>query len=514
MDERELTRGERVIAFIEKYCRVPEGALVGEPIRLAPFQKDFILAVYDTGTGRRARRAILSIARKNGKTALIACLVLAHLVGPEAHQNASIVSGAMSREQASQVYNYAAKMATLSPMIAPLVRQTPSGKRLKGLPMNTEYHAMAAEAGTAHGGSPVVAILDELGQVKGPHSPFVEAIETSQGAYDEPLLIAISTQAPTDDDLFSRWIDDAIAIEDPLVVCHVYTAPEERDLLDEDGWAEANPGLGLFRSRAELQAWAERAERLPSDESTFRWLYLNQRVEANDPYVSPKVWANCADAPSREDGITWYGGLDLSSARDLTAYVRVGWYNDVLQVDPTFWLPGEGLRERAKADRVEYGVWHEQGYLSTCPGNTVDYGFVAPIILSDLRAGRVKEVAFDRWNWRFMRAELVREGATDQELERFTEFGQGFQSMSPALRILDTLLLNGRVAHGDHPVLNMCARNAVVKSDPAGNRKLVKLADKRRIDGMVALTMAASIAGDPRNDEETYVAANREFVIL
>ena len=228
-----MTRAERVIAFIEKYCRVPDGAGVGGPLRLAEFQKDFIRDVYDKDT----RRAILSVARKNGKTGLIAGLLLAHLVGPEAKQNAQLVSGAMSRDQAALVFNLAAKMVTLSAELSKLVRIVPSGKRLIGLPMATEYRALAADGRTAHGLSPLLAILDEVGQVRGPQSDFIDAIVTSQGAHANPLLIVISTQAATDADLLSVWIDDARA--DARTVCHLHAAPAGADLLDEGAWRAA-----------------------------------------------------------------------------------------------------------------------------------------------------------------------------------------------------------------------------------------------------------------------------------
>ena len=160
------TRGENVILFFEAYLLTPEGAHVGQPIKLAKFQKKFITDIYDNKQG--TRRAYLSLARKNGKTALIAGIVLAHLVGPEAKQNSQIISGARSRDQAAQVFNYASKMVQLSPQLSKLVRITPSSKTMNGLPMNTEYRASSAEAKTAMGGSPVLAILDEVGQVKGP----------------------------------------------------------------------------------------------------------------------------------------------------------------------------------------------------------------------------------------------------------------------------------------------------------------------------------------------------------
>ncbi len=512
-----MTRGERVIAFIESYCVVPEGKLIGQKIKLCPFQRRFILAVYDTGMSVRARRAILSIGRKNGKTALIACICLAHLVGPEAVQNSQIISGAMSRDQAALVFNFAKKMIELNEDLKSIIRIVDSGKKMIGLPMNVEYKAIAAEAGTSHGLSPVLAILDELGQIKGPSSPFVEAVETSQGAYDEPLLVAISTQAPTDDDLFSRWIDDAKEADDPLIVCHLYSADEDADLLDERAWEAANPGIDIFRSREDIKMKAHQAERLPSEESSFRWLFLNQRVETHDPYVSPSVWADCSGDPSAEGVTEWFGGLDLASSGDLCAYVRCGYGSDGnLQVMPTFWLPTEGLRERSRNDRVEYSLWAKEGYITTTPGNTVDYDWIAPFLLSEFRERGVHSIAFDRWNFRFLRASLVRAGAREDEIERFVEFGQGFQSISPALRILDTLMLNSRLRHGSNPVLSMCAKNSVVKSDPAGNRKLVKLTPKRRIDGMVALAMAAALAGDPPDLDAngSYIVDEGEVMFL
>ena len=157
---------------------MPSGAHVGKPIKLEPFQRKFILAVYDNKTG--TKRAYLSIGRKNGKTALIACILLAHLVGPEAKRNAQIVSGALSREQAAIVYDLASKMVAQSPELREIIREVPSSKKLIGIPLNTEYRAISAEGKTAHGLSPILAILDELGQVRGPQSDFVDAITTKR----------------------------------------------------------------------------------------------------------------------------------------------------------------------------------------------------------------------------------------------------------------------------------------------------------------------------------------------
>ena len=481
-----MTRGERVIAFIERFCVVPEGKLVGKPLRLDPFQKRFICEVYDNPHG--TRRGILSIARKNGKSGLIAAMVLAHIVGPEARQNAQIVSGARSRDQAALVFNLAWKMVQLSPELSKLVRVVPSGKRLIGLPMNVEYKALAAEGKTAHGLSPVVVILDELGQVKGSHDPFVEALETAQGAYDDGLQLVISTQAPTDADMLSVWIDDAVRNEDPHTVCHVYAADEELELTDEDGWRAANPALGTFRSEVELRQAAEKAARMPSFENSFRNLYLNQRVNVVAAFVSPTVWkAGNAEAEAL-DGVV-YGGLDLSATTDLTALVLTCRKDNVLHVQPHFWMPQDMVAEASRRDRAPYDQWVREGLIRTTPGKVIDYAFVARDI-GEITAGlNVAKIAFDRWRMDRMKAALDAAGVV-LPLE---PFGQGYVSMSPALDALEADLLAERVRHGGHPVLAMCAANAVALPDPAGNRKLDKSKATGRIDGLQALAMAEGV---------------------
>ena len=482
-----MTRGARVIQFVERFCVVPEGAHVGQPLRLEQFQKDFITDIYDNPHG--TRRAILSVARKNGKSGLIAGLLLAHLVGPEAKQNAQIVSGAMSREQSSLVFSLASKMVQLSAELSRLVRIVPSGKRLIGLPMGTEYKATAADAKTAHGASPVLVIGDEWGQVRGPQSDYIDSLLTAQGAHADPLQIIISTQPAHDSDWLAVQIDDARRSEDPRIVCHLYAAPEGADLMDESAWRAANPALGLFRSLDDLREQMTQAQRMPSMENSARNLLLNQRVSTDSPYVSPGVWKACSGPVQPFDGPVFVG-IDLSARLDLSAMVIVGQVDDVWQVVPYFWCPEVGIADRARRDRAPYDVWARQGLLRTTPGASVDYAFVAADMLEILDGLDVRAIAFDRWKIKELQRELDRLGA---ELP-LIEWGQGFRDMAGALDTLEAELLNGRIAHGGHPVLTMCAANATVVKDPTGARKFCKQRATGRIDGMQALAQAMGVA--------------------
>ena len=486
-----LTRAERVIEFVHRYLVVPEGDLIGKPIRLDEWQQRFIRDIYDNPAG--TRRAFLSIARKNGKTGTIACLLLAHIVGPEAKLNTRIISGAMSKEQAAEVYNLASKIIQLSPELSDpkITRIVPSGKRIIGVRKNVEYQAVSAEGKTAHGKSPALAILDEVGQVRGPQSDFVDAIITAQGAYDDAMLFAISTQAPNDNDLFSIWLDDAKESKDPRIVSHVYSAPPDCDLTDESAWKAANPALGKFRSLKDLREQAERAARMPSFEPTFRNLGLNQRVEMVAPFIARGVWTANSEAP--DDSAFYecpvYVGLDLSARNDLTAMVMAA-FREKWHVKTIVWTPEKGLRERAKTDRAPYDVWAKEGFIRPIPGASVDYGVLAEQIAEALEDCSVAAVAFDRWRMDLLKAEFEKRGI---ELP-LVPFGQGFVSMAPALDTLETVLLNGEMAHGNNPVLTMCMNNSRVESDAAGNRKLNKKKATGRIDAAVALTMAMGVS--------------------
>jgi phage terminase large subunit-like protein len=489
MAKAKLDRAGRVIAFIETYCLVPEGdeERIGKPMRLEPFQRKFITDTYSNPFGTHS--AYLSIARKNGKTALIAALLLAHMCGPEAVQNSQIVSGAQSQDQAAVVFELARKMVELSPTLSRLVRVHPSGKRLTGIRKNVLYRALAAEGKTAHGLSPILAILDEIGQVVGPTDKFVTAITSAQGAYKNPLLIAISTQAPTDADLFSTWIDAHRAAPDPRVICHVYEAPKECALDDPKAWAAANPALGSFRSMEDVAKQCKAAMEMPANEPEFRNLILNQRVEAVAPFVSQSVWRNNGSECRPIDGKKVWGGLDLSSVADLTALVLVTEDGDV---HSEFWLPKEGLAEKARKDRVPYDLWAKQGHLNTTPGRAIEYEYVANFLRGVFDRCKVQKMAFDRALFEHLKPWLVKANFSAAELELFVPYGQGTLSMTPALRELEVKLLAGKLRHGNHPILEMCARNAKVVGH-SGARKFDKKHMRGRIDGMVALAMSVGV---------------------
>jgi phage terminase large subunit-like protein len=492
---RPRNRAKHIIDWIEKYCLIPEGAHVGQKIKLLDWQREFITEVYNNPY--KTRRAILSIARKNGKTNLIACLLLVHLCGPEAkhRRNSQIYSAAQSRDQAALVFGLAAKMVRMNQTLRDAVLVHESAKALSCPYLGTRYRALAAEATTAYGLNPALCLHDELGQVRGPRSALYEALETATGAQAEPLSIIISTQAPTDADLLSILIDDALAGHDPSVICKLFTAPIEEDPFDPDVIAKANPSLGSFLSVKEVLAQASDAKRMPARESEFRNLILNQRVEVSNPFVEPSVWAACNGPIGPLEGIPLYGGLDLAEVNDLTCLVLIGMVDKKWRVMPTFWLPSEGIVEKASVDRTPWDLWASKGFLETTPGRTVSYEYVAGYLRQLFGRYNIAKIAFDRWHFNQFQPWLVKAGLSEQFIaDHFVEFGQGFASMAPALRELGQVLLDGNLAHADHPVLKSCVMNTIIVKDDSGNRKPSKRKSTGRIDGLVALAMAVGVA--------------------
>jgi phage terminase large subunit-like protein len=442
------------------------------------------------------RRAILSIARKNGKTLLAAALALVHLVGPEAERNGEVYSAANDREQAGQVFKMARQMVEVEPELAAVLRVVPSTKTIACYGNGSFYRALSAEVGTKHGLNPSFVIFDELAQAKS--RDLYDVLDTSMAARAEPLFLAISTQSNDPEHICSKLIDDGLSGEDPTTVCHLYAAPEDCDLEDEEGWFAANPALGDFRSFDELAVAARKAKRLPADEPKIRNLYLNQRVSPSSTLISRKDWMACRGAARWAPGERIYLGLDLSAKIDLCALVGVS-AEDPARVQAWFWKPADLLDDHARRDRVPYPQWAANGWLDAVAGRSIHPRAVA-LKLAQLREEYdVAGVAYDRWGVANLLREFDEIGLeAHQDGEpgdglRLVPWGQGYKDMSPAIDALETAILHGELVHDESPVLSWCMGNAVAVTDPAGGRKLDKSKARFRIDGAVALAMALGL---------------------
>jgi phage terminase large subunit-like protein len=501
-------RAKAVIDFIERLT-VPSGTGQGKPFKLDAFQKHFIRDIYEPhiGANRAVRRAILSIARKNGKTALIAAIVLAHLVGPEAIVHGEIYSAANDRDQAAIVFKFARQIVDLEPELAAEIEVIPSTKTMIARRTGSVYRAISAEAGTKHGYLPSLVIYDELAQAK--NRVLYDVLDTSFGARQEPLFITISTQSNDPEHVLSKLIDDGLSGVDPSIVCHLYAADEDCDLDDESQWEKANPALGKFRDREDLATAIRKAQRMPAEEPKVRNLFLNQRVAPVASLISRAEWMACSSSDAAlRDGEEVYLALDLSSVVDLTALL-VGSVSDPCRIAPYFWKPREHLNEHSNRDfgasSRRYQEWAEAGHLLISPGRTIDPEAIALFIAELTQRYRLKGLAYDRWRINDLLREFDRIGLQAYQDGdkgdglRLVPWGQGFKDMGPAIDAVELAIIERKLQHPNNPILNWNMANAVATMDPAGNRKLDKDKARFRIDGAVALAMLLGLRSRDRS---------------
>jgi phage terminase large subunit-like protein len=534
----DMARAERVIDFLET-LRLPDGTNAGKPFILRPWMKDIIYEVYGPvrQVGNRwvrlVREALLSLGRKNAKTTLVAGLCLCHLCGPEAVKNGQLYSLSIDREQAGILFNYAAAMVYADEELSERLNVTESRKKIIDPVSGSVYTVLSGEKKGKMGKSSSFIAFDELAEF-GADRALYDALVTSTGAHESPLIWDFSTQSPDDKALFSQLVDygkkvNAGEINDPTFKSFIYEVPQELDAWDEENWYLANPALGDFRSLEEMRLMAEKAKIMPSAEASFRNLYLNQRIDSSNPFITPTAWKACSDSPDSEifHRVPVYAGLDLSSKNDLTALVLVaGDENGIFHVKPFFWTPKDALSEREKRDRAPYLMWVDQGFLNAVPGRVIEYRYVAQMI-GELHAEYgLMAVKFDRWKIEYMGIAMREEGIEyyvyghgegcdwhedsgkpEPEGIRFVPHGQGFKDMDPAVEVIEDQVVQKKLHHGGHPVLTMCVSNARIQSNPAGGRKFDKIKSTGRIDGLVALAMAlnGAVSAVPPQDTDSLV---------
>jgi phage terminase large subunit-like protein len=495
-----LSRVERVIQFIES-LPITSGMLAGQQFKIRPWQRSILDGIYRTdGNGKRiVRQAMLTLPRKQGKTALTAALALAHLCGPEAEQRGQVYSAAADRNQAALIYNEMKAIIREVPELDRRIIVRDFTKHLEDVETGSIYMALSADAKTKHGFSASCIIYDELAQA--PDRKLYDVLMTSMGGRAEPLAIVISTQSSDPHSIMSELVDYGVQVrdgilEDPTFFPVIYTAPEDADPWSEETWFKCNPALGDFRSLEEMRSAALQAQRIPARETAFRLLYLNQRVALDSRFIAQADWDACAGEviPEALRGRPSWGGLDTSSTTDLTSLVLY-FPEDDGQVLCWFWVPADRMDERQHTDKVPYRTWANEGLIEAPAGRAIDRLAIVRRLAEIASMFDIKGIAYDRW-----RLEDLKKLLSDEGIDiPITGWGQGFKDMGPAVDVLETAILNRKIKHPKHPVLTWNVANAVVEIDPAGSRKITKEKSIERVDGLVALVMAAGLhAREPK----------------
>ncbi|MST50685.1 terminase large subunit [Mobiluncus porci] len=482
------------VAFIQALTHT-KGRWAGERFDLIDWQEQIIRDLFGTlkpNGYRQFNTAYVEIPKKMGKSELAAAVALLLTCG-DGEERAEVYGCAADRQQASIVFEVAADMVRMCPPLAKRVKILASQKRIIFQPTNSFYQVLYAEAYSKHGFNISGVVFDEL-HTQPDRRLFDVMTKGSGDARTQPLYFLITTAGSDTHSICYEQHQKALDIisgkkHDERFYPVIYGADPEEDWTDEEVWKKANPSLGITVDISKVRDACESAKQNPAEENTFRQLRLNQWVKQEVRWMPMTTW-NQNDTsvdPEVLEGRVCYGGLDLSSTSDITAFALVfppENETEPYQVLPFMWLPEETLDLRVKRDHVPYDLWAKQGFLETTEGNVVHYDAIEAKIEQLGTRYNIREIAYDRWGAVQMSQNLEGLGFT------VVPFGQGFKDMSPPSKELMKLALEGRLAHGGHPVLAWMADNITIRQDPAGNIKPDKQKSTEKIDGMVALIMA------------------------
>lgn len=446
-------------------------------------------------------------------TAIVAALVVALMtLHPDDHglHGQEIQVGAADREQSGITFKMATRYINQDEVIgiSEKFHPIPSTKRLTHKTTLTELRCLSSEAYRAHGGNPVIVLLDEIGNVPAPNArEFYSVLTTGFGAQDEPLTLMFSTQAPTDTHFFSQQVDRAKRLNEGLLEDYsfagfVFTLPDvdedgnEFDIFDEKWWYLPCPGIDTIYSRKDMRDWAHRAKELPDLENSYRNLKLNQRVSMTSSFLTRRIWEknNSPVDPVELYGKLCWVGIDLAETTDLAAMVLLFDYDEMGRqaILPFFWIPGEGLEVRSRRDKVPYDAWAKAGLIDVQSATTVDYGRIADKLSELAEDYNIQALGVDRWRWNQLEGKIKEKDNLRFEKDESTLFviGQGFRDAPTSIELIEKDALEGKYAHGDNPILRWNIANTVKVKDAALNSKFAKNLSYGRIDGTIALAMA------------------------
>ena len=511
-------RADFAVNFIECLCHT-KGTWAGKPFLLLDWQEQIIrdlFGIIKPNGYRQFNTAYIEIPKKNGKSELAAAVALLLCCGDE-EQRAEIYGCAADRGQATIVFDVAADMVRMCPALNKRCKILASQKRIIYTPTNSFYQVLSAEAYSKHGFNIHGVVFDELHTQ--PNRKLFDVMTKGSGdARMQPLYFLITTAGTDTNSICYETHQKAVDILegrkiDPTFYPVIYGAGQEEDWTDPKVWKKANPSLGETIGMDKVKAACDSARQNPGEENSFRQLRLNQWVKQAVRWMPMEKWDACAFPVNPEDleGRVCYGGLDLSSTSDLTAFVLVfppEEDEEPYYILPFFWLPEETLPIRVNRDHVPYDVWEQQGYIQTTEGNVVHYGYIEKYIERLGEKYNIREIAFDRWGAVQMVQNLEGMGFT------VVPMGQGFASMSPPTKELMKLTLEKKLAHGGHPVLRWNMDNIYIRTDPAGNIKADKAKSTEKIDGAVATIMALDRAIRCGNDTSESVYDSRGLLIF
>ena len=491
---------KKAVGFIETFITHTKGEMSGKPFLLEDWQKKIVSDLFGWKNKktdlRKYRTAYIQIGRKNGKSTLASALAL-YMLFADDERGSEIYSAAGDRQQAGIVHEIAKGMIVANPELSK--RSKVYRNSIVNESKGNFYQAISSDSKTKHGFNANCIIFDELHTQ--PNRSLWDTLTTSVGSRRQPLTIAITTAGYDRNSIcheiykYAQQVDNQSVKDETFYSC-IYEAEMDDDITDEDVWKKANPNYGVSLKKNYMEIESQRAVDVPSYQNTFKRLMLNIWTDSVSVWIPNNEWMECHQEfdYSTLDGKECWGGLDLASTRDISAFVLLFKVDEKYIVLPHLFIPEENAKKRSERDGVDYVTWKNQGHIIATDGDVADYNFIKEKINELSKKYRIQSIAYDRWNASQLVIDLQNDGAN------MDPFGQGFVSMSAPTKELEKLIIGKQIIHNNNPCMNWMLSNVAIQEDPAGNIKIAKNKSKEKVDGLVALVMAL---GEMMTEEST-----------
>ena len=493
----------------------PKGPLSGKPFILEEWQKQDIIyplfGIKSKETGlRRFKYSYIEIAKKNGKSPLVAAILLV-MLKYIIDSGAELVSLASSRDQAKIVFGDAKKMLRKGSAFANDFKLYQNAIMVN----EKSYKPLSADVGTNDGGNNNVVIIDELHRFK--ERELVDLMEGSTAAKDDPLTLMITTAGNRLDSICYEKYEYACKVRDGIIkddtfLPVVYEAKKTDDPFIEETWIKANPNYGVSVNKAFMKEQANKAKMNKAYLNSFLRLHLNIWTSVEDVWLTDELWQSQGAKLdiTQVYGQMGFGGLDLSSTSDITAFTLIippserDYYPDKYLSFNWFWLPEEKGKDSADKNNSYYLQWVTDGFIEETSGNVIDYNYIQEKIIDICQNFQMGNFAFDPYNSAQIASRLTEEG-----LPMYAH-RQGFVSMNFPTKQLEVKLNRNEIIHDNNPVLRWMVSNAVLKTNTEGNLcKIDKNQAHQKIDGLVSNIMALGLAIEGEdNSEGSYLDEN------
>tara|TARA_Y100000401_G_scaffold5734_1_gene3881 strand:+ start:1736 stop:3280 length:1545 start_codon:yes stop_codon:yes gene_type:complete len=480
---------DKAVGFIETFITHTKGELAGKPLILEPWQKKIVQDIFGWKNKktdlRKYRVVFISVPRKNGKSTLTAAIGL-YLLFADSERGSEIYSAAADRQQAGIMHEISKQMILNNPELskrAKIFRNSITNES-KG----NFYQAISSDANTKHGYNANGILFDELHAQKS--RELWDTLLTSTGSRRQPMTIAITTSGYDKQTIcyeiyqYAKDVRDQI-IEDDSFYPVIYESDPDADIQDEETWKQSNPNYGVSLKKEYMERESQRATDTPTYLNTFRRLHLNQWTDSDVAWIGHKEWLLCKEKINYDElkGMKCWGGLDLASTRDISAFVLVFKKDEKFIILPKFFIPEDNAYKRYEKDKIDYPTWIRQGYIDGTNGDVCDYEYIKKTIMDLGEKYNIQSISYDRWNATQLVLSLQDEGF------EMDGFGQGYRSMSAPTKEFEKLILGQQIIHDGNPVMTWMMNNVSIMEDPAGNIKCARNKSKEKIDGVIATIM-------------------------